>query len=114
MNASTLKIKFLFWLHLLAVIATWLLPFLINWKLSIAVYAAVMIQFAIFGKCLMNEHHGLTEEGDRIFYTELLERIGFDPNPRLVKTLVRQILYPSLALFTLIWQVWLGHLPLLF
>lgn len=114
MNAPTLKSNILYWIHLLAVIATWVLPFLINWKLAVAVYAAVMIQFAIFGKCLMNEHHGLAENGDRIFYTDVLERMGFNPNPRTVKVLVRQFLYPTLAIVTLVWQLWLGHTPLFF
>lgn len=111
MSTSTIKTNFLFWIHVLAVIATWLLPFTVNWKLAIGVYAAVMIQFAVFGKCLMNEHHGLKEDGDRIFYTDVLERMGFHPDPYLVKFLVRKILYPVLAVFTLVWQVWLGHEP---
>jgi len=40
--------------------------------------------------------------------------MGFNPNPRTVKVLVRQFLYPTLAAVTLIWQLWLGHAPLLF
>jgi len=114
MSTQTVKSNFLFGLHLLSVIATWLIPFLITWKICVAVYAAVMIQFAIWGKCLMNEHHGLDESGGRIFYTELLEKIGFQPNPYLVKTIVRQWLYPILALVSIVWQVVLGNAPLLF
>lgn len=109
MNISAIKINFLFWVHLLAVISTWLLPFMVDWKLAVGVYAAVMLQFAVFGKCLMNEHHGLTEEGDRIFYTDVLERMGFHPDPKLVKLIVRKLLYPFLAAFTLVWQLWLGN-----
>lgn len=114
MSTQSLKVSFLFWLHLLGVIATYFLPFMINWKLAVGIYSAVMIQFAIFGKCLMNEHHGLQESGDRIFYTDVLERMGFKPNERLVKMVVRQFLYPTMAIVTLIWQVWLGHEPWLF
>lgn len=108
------KSNLLYWLHLLAVIATWLLPFLVNWKLALLVYAAVMIQFAVFGKCLMNEHHGLQENGDRIFYTDFLEKMGFRPHPGRLKRFVRQWLYPSLATLTLLWQVVWGNKPLLF
>lgn len=108
------KSNFLYLLHLLAVIATWLLPFLINWKLAVLVYAVVMIQFAIFGKCLMNEHHGLAESGDRIFYTDFLEKMGFRPNPARLKLFVRSYLYPGLAVVTLLWQLVLGNEPLLF
>ena len=99
---------------MLAVVATWLLPFLVNWKLAVLVYAAVMIQFAVFGKCLMNEHHGTSEAGDRIFYTEVLERMGFNPEPSRVKFLVRKVLYPFLAVVSLIWQVGLHNAPFLF
>lgn len=111
---ESFKSNFLFGLHLLSVVATWVLPFLITWKIAVAVYAAVMIQFAIWGKCLMNEHHGLDESGGRIFYTEVLEKMGFRPNPGIVKTLVRQWLYPVLAVLAIVWQVVLGHAPLLF
>ena len=109
-----MKVFVLYWLHLLAVIATWVLPFLLTWKIAVAIYAAVVIQFAVFGKCLMNEHHGLAEEGDRIFYTDVLESMSFRPNYRFVKVLVRQVLYPVLAAFTLFWQLCLGNAPLLF
>lgn len=114
MSTNTIKSKALFGLHLLSVIATWLMPFLISWKIAVAVYAAVMIQFAIWGKCLMNEHHGLDESDGRIFYTELFEKMGFRPNPGLVKTIVRQWLYPLLALVSVLWQVVLGNKALLF
>ena len=114
MNTQSIKIRFVFLLHLLGVLATWVLPFWVNWKLTVSIYTAVMIQFAVFGKCLMNEHHGTKEEGDRVFYTELLEHLGFYPNPRLVKVLVRQVLYPVLAVVAIIWQVWLGKEALLF
>jgi hypothetical protein len=113
MTTQSLKAGVAFWLHLLAVIATWFMPFLVSWKIATPIYAAVMIQFAIWGKCLMNEHHGLDESGGRIFYTELLEKMGFNPDPPLVKTIVRQWLYPILAIVAVIWQVWLGKAPLL-
>ena len=114
MQTATLKSGLVFWLHVLSVIGAWLMPFLLTWKIALVIYAAVMTQFAIWGKCLVNEHHGLDESDGRIFYTDLLEKMGFKPNPKLVKTLVRQWLYPSLAVVTLIWQVVLGHAPLLF
>ncbi|MBL7828666.1 MAG: hypothetical protein JNJ57_18675 [Saprospiraceae bacterium] len=114
MTYTTLKSNFLYAIHLLGVFATWVLPFLVTWKLGVAVYATVMIQFAVFGKCLLNEHHGLQEDGERIFYTDVIERLGFKPNPRLVKTIVRKWLYPSLAAVAIIWQVVLGNEPLWF
>ncbi|MEZ4925432.1 MAG: hypothetical protein R3A50_04085 [Saprospiraceae bacterium] len=114
MATQSLKTRFLFTLHLLAVFATWLIPFLVNWKIALLVYAAVMIQFAIFGKCLMNEHHGTAEVDDRIFYHEFLEPLGFRFSGGGLKFFVRRLLYPALALFTLVWQLFLGHEPLIF
>ena len=114
MATQTIKSSLVFWLHTLLVVAAWIAPFLFSWKLAVTAYVAVMIQFAIWGKCLMNEHHGLDESEGRIFYTELLEKMGFKPNPKLVKTIVRQWLYPSLALIAIVWQVLLGNAPLLF
>ncbi|MDX1910527.1 MAG: hypothetical protein SFV22_03525 [Saprospiraceae bacterium] len=114
MHLLSIKSGLAFWLHVASVIATWLMPFLVSWPVAVAVYAAVMIQFAIWGKCLMNEHHGLNESDGRIFYTDLLEKMGFKPHPPLVKTIVRRWLYPSLALLAFTWQYLLQHPPLLF
>jgi hypothetical protein len=114
MNTKALKSDFVFWLHLLLVVGAWAMPFLLNWKIALVIYASVMLQFAVFGRCLMNEHHGLREDDGRIFYTDLLERMGFRPHPPLVKMLVRRFLYPTLATVAFLWQVWLGHAPLLF
>jgi hypothetical protein len=114
MFSSSLKSGFAFWLHVASVVATWLMPFLISWPIAVTIYAAVMIQFAIWGKCLMNEHHGLDERDGRIFYTDLLEKAGFNPNPQLVKTIVRRWLYPALAILSFSWQYLLVNSPLLF
>ncbi len=114
MSTQTIKSSLVFWIHVLSVIGAWVMPFLISWKIALLIYATVMLQFAIWGKCLVNEHHGLDESDGRIFYTDLLERMGFHPRPQVVKTIVRQWLYPSLALVAIIWQVVLGHNPLWF
>lgn len=73
-----------------------------------------MLQFHVFGRCLMNEHHGLQENGDDTFYSDLLKKIGIQPNTRLVKVLVRQYLYPALAVIAVVWQTGLGGKPYLF
>ena len=86
---------------------------MVDWWIAVGIYAAVMIQFAVFGKCLMNEHHGLDESGGRIFYTDLLERMGFNPDPLLVKTIVRKWLYPALSVVAIVWQLVLGNSPVL-
>lgn len=106
--------KFFFWLHLFVTLLAWAAPFLFFWKWLVPVYGMVMLQFAVFGRCLMNEQHGLQEGEDQIFYTELLEKMGFRPNRRTVKHLVRRWLYPVLAAVTIAWQWGLGKPALLF
>ena len=65
----------------------------------------VLMYFSVFGRCLMNDHHGLQETDGRIFYTDRLERMGFRPNRPLLKRFVRRYLYFLLAAFTLLWQL---------
>ncbi len=89
--------KLFFGLHLLVTLLAWVAPFLFYWKWLVPLYGIVMLQFAVFGRCLMNERHGLQETEERIFYTELLEYLGFQPNPQRLKRVVRGWLYPILA-----------------
>ena len=107
-----MKSTLLFWLHLFVTLLAWVAPFLFSWKILLPAYSLVMLQFFLFGRCLMNEQHGLREEGDRIFYTDLLEKMNFKPDRARVKFLVRRLLYPALALVALGWQVALGNAPL--
>lgn len=106
MLQKSLKSEAVFWLHLLLVIGAWVGPFVISWKILVPAYLLVMLQFAVFDRCLMNEHHGLDEKADdRIFYTDLLERIGFRPNRKMLKRFVRRYLYLLLSAVALLWQV---------
>ena len=111
---ASVKSTFVFWLHLFVTLLAWVAPFLFSWKLSLPVYGMVMLQFIVFGRCLMNEQHGLREEDNRIFYTDLLEKMNFTPDRALVKYLVRRLLYPTLAAVALVWQILLGQTPLVF
>jgi hypothetical protein len=109
-----LKSSFVFALHLFVTVLAWVAPFLFSWKLCLAAYTLVMLQFTVFGKCLMNEHHGLDEAGNRIFYTDLMEMLGFSPDRARVKFIVRKLLYPALALVAIIWQVAAEQEPWMF
>jgi len=113
-NPAQIKSGFFFSLHLFVTLLAWVAPFLFSWQILLPAYGAVMLQFHVFGRCLMNEHHGLEEIGDDTFYSDLLKKIGFQPNTRLVKVLVRQYLYPLLAATSVVWQISLGGKPYLF
>lgn len=107
-------LNFMFWFHLLITLLAFVAPFLFSWYLVVPVYAIVIIQFIIFGECLMNETHDLDNAEDATFYSTLFESMGFQPNRRFLKLFVRRYLYVLLGLFTLFWQLWLGKAPLLF
>ena len=102
------KTALVFWAHVFVMGLAWVAPFLFSWKILVPVYGAVMLQFAVFGRCLMNEQHGFVETEDRIFYSDVLEKLGFYPDPRLVKKVVRRYLYLFLAAVAVIWQWGLG------
>jgi hypothetical protein len=104
----------IFWVHLVITLSAWVLPFLFWWPIVWAIYALVHLQFAVFGRCLVNKMHNLEETDDKILYSDILEALGFRPNRKKLKSFVRGILYPILAIVAVIWQVVLGFKPLIF
>jgi len=103
-----------FTFHLIVTLGAWFIPFLFSWPYVLFVLGAVMLQFAIFGKCLVNEHHNLEEIDHETFYSDIMERLGMQPNRKRVKFLVRRVLYPTLSVVAIVWQVVLGNAPLWF
>lgn len=103
-----------FWFHLFITVLAWIGPFLFSWYLMLTAYAIVVIQFMIFGRCLLNKSHGLKDENNATFYSILLELVGISHDPARVKYWVRKWVHPLLALFTLCLQLWLNWEPLLF
>jgi hypothetical protein len=113
-NSTQSELNFIFWIHLLITLSAWVLPFLFWWPLVWAVYAVVHLQFAVFGRCLMNNMHNLDEGDDKILYTDVLEALGFRPNRKRLKFFIRRVLYPVLAMVAIVWQLVLGFQPLIF
>lgn len=104
----------IFVFHLIITIGAYFVPFLISWKIAVPVFAATILQHAVFGRCLLNAKHGLSENDGSTFYSEALERLGFQPNKETIRFFVRKLLYSLLTVVTLIWQVVLGNKPLWF
>ena len=104
----------IFIFHLIITIGAYFVPFLISWQIAVPVFVATILQHAIFGRCLLNAKHGLSENDGSTFYSEALERMGFQPNKETIRFFVRKLLYSLLTILTLIWQVLLGNNPLLF
>lgn len=111
---SRLKSTVWFWIHLVFLLASWAAPFLVTWKFLIPIYSLVLLQFFFFGRCLMNSEHGLDDSADHTFYAELMEKFGLRPNRPLVRRFVRSWIYGVFVCVAIVWQVVLGHAPLLF
>jgi len=114
MLSKSVKDEVFFSLHLFIAIAAWFIPFLVSWKITVPIFGIVILQHAVFGRCLGMDTHGVSEEDGSTFYSHVMERMGFHPNKRAIRFVVRKLLYGALALATLIWQVMLEHPPLLF
>jgi hypothetical protein len=107
--------NFSFWSHLFLTALSWFLPFLVSWWLAILAYSIVLLQFALFNRCLMNEGHGLDDgQGEATFYGFLLERIGIRPDRQKLKRFVRRDIYVCLTVIAIVWQLVLGHEPMWF
>lgn len=102
-----------FWVHVLITFLGWVGPFLFSWWLIVPAYLIVMVQFMIFGRCLMNGQHGL-DDNDATFYSYLLEKFDIHMDRKKLKLFVRRYLYIVLSAVALIWQLVLGIKPLLF
>ncbi|MBP6686460.1 MAG: hypothetical protein KA160_01275 [Lacibacter sp.] len=92
----------------------YIIPFLVTWKIVVPVFVATIAQHAVFGRCLLNAKHGLSEDDGSTFYSEVIERLGFQPNKEAIRFFVRKVLYLLLTIVTLTWQVILNNKPLLF
>ena len=115
-NQQSMKIKseIIFVVHLMVTVLAWIAPFLFTWWMVALALGAVMLQFLLFGRCLMNRHHDLGEDDHTTFYSYLLERIGFRPDRPRLKVFVRRYLYPILTAIACLWQVGLGFKPVFF
>lgn len=114
MSSHTLKSWLAFWFHLFVTLLAWVAPFLFSWQWSLPVYAVVMLQFAVFGRCLVNKEHNLVEDDHATFYSYLFEKLGFKPDRRRLKFYVRNVCYAVLALIAFVWQEIWEIRPLLF
>lgn len=78
-------------------------------------YLVVTLQFLVFKKCLMNEHHDLDEsQTDDTFYGYLFDRMGISVPKKPLKKFVRTYLYIILGVWTYVLQVVFSFEPLLF
>lgn len=112
-STNTVGNKLWFWLHFALIVIAWIGPFVFDWYLMVGGYGIVMLQFAVFDRCLMNNKHDLAEEGDMTFYAQLLETVGFRFSRKRVKQIVRPWIYVFLSIFVITLQLGLNYVPVL-
>ena len=112
--SHSIKSDLVFVVHLFITLLAWVAPFLFSWKILVPVYGIVLLQFAVFGRCLMNKEHDMEESDDATFYSHLFEKMGLQPNRSRMKFYVRKVIYPVLSGVAVFWQEGLGIAPLLF
>ncbi|MEZ4948393.1 MAG: hypothetical protein R2784_03225 [Saprospiraceae bacterium] len=101
-----------FWFHVLVTVLGWIGPFLFSWYILVPIYLLVLIQFVIFGRCLMNGQHGL-DDSDATFYSYLLEK-EHTPEQEATKVICKKVfVYYSICNYPDLASV-LGFDPLLF
>lgn len=113
-NSATSEHNFVFWFHVLITLLAWVGPFLFSWYLMVPAYLIVLLQFVIFGRCLLNGQHKLDDGNDTTFYSYLFDKLGITVNKATLKIWVRRYFYVILSAITLLWQLVLGFKPLLF
>lgn len=113
-DSATSEHNLVFWFHVLITFLAWVGPFLFSWYLMVPAYLIVLLQFVIFGRCLLNGQHKLDDGNDTTFYSYLFDKLGISVNKATLKIWVRRYFYVILSVITLVWQLVLGFKPLLF
>ena len=103
-----------FWFHVLITSLAWIGPFLFSWYLMVPAYMIVLLQFLVFGRCLLNGQHKLDDSSDTTYYSYLFEKLGMNVNRSNLKLWVRRYFYIILSVLCILWQVVAGFEPLLF
>lgn len=100
--------------HVFITLLAWPAPFLVSWYFLLPIYLGIYIQFRFIGKCVLNESHGLVENGEDTIYSDMAALVGIKVNKKRLHIFVRHFLYLLLSAFTLLWQQVLGYEPLWF
>ena len=85
---------FIFFIHLIFVIAAWASPFFLNWKIILFFIALYYMQLLIFKDCILTLKQFDINSQDvnkYSFYSFLFEKLGFRFSRRKVRILTRFI-----------------------
>ena len=68
MLSKSVKDEVFFWLHMVIAVSAYFIPFLVSWQITVPVFAIVILQHALFGRCLGMEKHGVSEDDGSTIY----------------------------------------------
>lgn len=103
---------FIFWSHLLLILIAYSSPFLFNWKIIVFGSLILIIQYYIFGGCVLNKVQ--FDDANEVFLYPYITMIGLRISRYFFRIFIRYILPLILISLAVIWQVILGIKPLIF
>lgn len=104
---------FIFWLHVALIISIYISPFLLSWKIILLFIVLYYIQLLVFGNCVLTRAEFGVGRVKKSFCYYYLSKLGFRLNEtKFIMVLDYATPWMILAI-SLIWQVRLGHYPLL-
>lgn len=95
--------------HATVILAFYLSPFLLNWKIILILIIFYYLQLAILGHCILTKLQFREKYRTTTFYSYILGLLGFHPEHDKVRTVVDYYLPWIVLLIALIYQVFLGH-----
>ncbi len=106
--------RVIFIFHLFIMVLAWVAPFLFSWYLVVPIYLLLIVQFAVFGRCLLNKAHNLEGERGSTLYVYVFDYLNIKVNRDKLNYFIHKPFYIILTVITLTWQLVLGFMPVLF
>ena len=107
---------FWFWMHIFIELILFSAFFLVSWWWVLIGVILLEVQFLIFGTCVLNKFQfkSDSEQRDLVFLYPYFKMIGWDVSLRKFQIFMKYIAPGGVLVLALLWQIVLGHLPVLF
>ncbi|MCD4760751.1 hypothetical protein K8R42_02520 [bacterium] len=109
---------FIFWAHLLVILAYIVSPFYLGWHWVVLIVIIFILQDKVFKKCLLTsaqlEGREDVSKDELSFYVYYFKKMGLSINVSWVKKYFAYILLWLVFIFSILWQIILSKSPLWF
>ncbi|HVY01754.1 MAG TPA: hypothetical protein VHA12_03245 [Candidatus Nanoarchaeia archaeon] len=110
--APKAEISLLFLFHLFIHIAAYILPFIISWKIILAITLILYLQLIFVGKCVLTiAQHG--KEHNISYLYPYYVKLGLKPNNEYMLFYGNYIEPAVFFILAAVWQIFLGFSPLI-